>query len=240
MTARARSRGGQPAAIEEFVTDGGIAVVHRALGDDLHGLELTEASFGGGLLLRSTVRGDVNLRHLDGRRALIVVRDLETGMSTDVTWGALPSPWRAALDARRGNVELRPADGDGIAHGDPRAVIYDRDGNPVLAGLVEGGHYLVTLGVQSTLFVRGDANADGGMDIGDAVWVLGYLFSGAGDPECRKALDSDDSGQVDIGDAIYLLAYLFAAGSPPAAPFAECAADPTEDSLTCLRFSPCR
>jgi hypothetical protein len=236
----ARSRDGRPATIEEFLTDGGIAVVHRALGDDLHGLELTEASFGSQLLLRSTMRCDVNLRHVHGRGVLVAVRDLTAGATADVTWGALPATWRTALEDRRGTLELRAADDDGNRLGDPLPMTYDGDGNPVLVALVEGCPYVVELAMRAATFVRGDANADGGVNIGDAVLTLAYLFGGAADGGCQRALDGDDSGHVDIGDAIYLLAYLFAAGPSPAPPSAACGADETEDGLSCLRFPPCR
>ncbi|MBN1422584.1 MAG: right-handed parallel beta-helix repeat-containing protein [Planctomycetes bacterium] len=88
------------------------------------------------------------------------------------------------------------------------------------------------------LFRRGYANADATLDLGDAVTILLYLFA-SGDVACRDAADTNDDGALDLGDPIGLLSYLFASGPPPAAPFAECGADPSEDDLDCLSSPAC-
>jgi hypothetical protein len=83
-------------------------------------------------------------------------------------------------------------------------------------------------------FTRGDANADGEVDIGDAVTVLFYLSSQGDAPPCLDALDADDSGQVGLDDAIDLLNFLFLNGQGPAAPFPDPGLDPTTgDPYTC-------
>ncbi len=87
-------------------------------------------------------------------------------------------------------------------------------------------------------FRRGDANADGGVDISDVVTILLYLFSGEQVP-CHDAVDVNDDSTVDISDAVSLLAYLFAGGNQPPEPFEECGSDPTEDALDCVSFEPC-
>ncbi len=235
----ARSRDGRPAVIEEFSTDGGIAVVYARDGVELHSLGLTEASLSGQLLVRSSARCDINLRYRESDCALVTIRDLESGAAADVTWGAVPEWWRDALQAHGGHLELRIADREGNPAGELLPVQYDLDGNTVLSELMEGVTYAVTLIRDATFFIRGDANADGGIDLGDAVAVLGYLFSGAGDAGCRKALDSGDNGTVDISDAVYLLGYLFSGAPPPPSPFQWCGSDPTADALECTSFDPC-
>ena len=83
-------------------------------------------------------------------------------------------------------------------------------------------------------FIRGNANNDGNVDLGDGILILGYLFSGDAIP-CLDAADCDDNGQVDITDAIYLFTYQFAGGAAPLAPFPACGTDPTDgDALDCL------
>lgn len=90
------------------------------------------------------------------------------------------------------------------------------------------------------LFIRGDANLDGHIDLSDAVKILGYLFLGDRDTSCPDALDSDDSGTVEITDSILLLAYLFLGGSRLPQPFPRCGVDLTEaDGLGCWS-TPCR
>ena len=81
-------------------------------------------------------------------------------------------------------------------------------------------------------FIRGDANVDGGIDIGDAVYGLTYLFSG-GDSSCKDAQDTNDDGAIDVADPIALLGLLFSGSEPPPAPFPDCGVDPTVDSLDC-------
>ena len=51
----------------------------------------------------------------------------------------------------------------------------------------------------SARFRRGDANADGEMDIGDPLLVLFYLFESA-ILSCQAAADADDDGKVSIHD----------------------------------------
>jgi len=82
-------------------------------------------------------------------------------------------------------------------------------------------------------FIRGDADEDGAVTIADAIAVLSYLF--LGDPQnCLANLDASDDGMVDIGDPVRLLMWLFVAGGvPPPAPYPECGADPTPNSLPC-------
>ncbi len=88
-------------------------------------------------------------------------------------------------------------------------------------------------------FRRADANADGVVDIADAVKILGVLFLGDATAPCRDALDANDDGAVDIADAITTLAFLFAHGNAPPPPFSACGIDPTGDALPCDAFAPC-
>jgi Putative metal-binding motif len=87
-------------------------------------------------------------------------------------------------------------------------------------------------------FVRGDANADGGSDIGDPITMLGFMFSGVSVP-CLRALDGNDDEAVDIGDPVYILGGLFSGGPLPNAPFPVCGGDPTPGPLGCVSFPPC-
>ena len=90
------------------------------------------------------------------------------------------------------------------------------------------------------VFKRGDANGDGGFDIGDAIFLLAALFSG-GDPcACDDACDANDDGSTNIADAIYMLTNLFSGGAAPPAPGPNsCGIDPTSDALDCDEYSGC-
>lgn len=93
--------------------------------------------------------------------------------------------------------------------------------------------------VQETAFLRGDSNADGIVDISDAVAILFHLFM-AVPISCRKAADTNDDGAADISDAVHLLGYLFLGGKAPDRPSGTCGSDPTPDELTCDSFAGCR
>jgi hypothetical protein len=67
----------------------------------------------------------------------------------------------------------------------------------------------------AAVFVRGDANGSGEIDISDAVFTLSYLFTGGRAPSCPAAMDSSADGKLDITDAIFTLQFLFAGGKAP-------------------------
>jgi hypothetical protein len=92
--------------------------------------------------------------------------------------------------------------------------------------------------VACPMFVRGDANDDGSVDLTDAVVILELLFSGGRSIRCMHAADVDDSGAVQITDPIYLLMYLFRGGEEPVAPFREAGTDEEVDELPCAGFYP--
>lgn len=82
------------------------------------------------------------------------------------------------------------------------------------------------------IFQRGDASADGSVDISDALTGLRHLFLG-GALTCRKAADTDDNGSLEMADSLFLLNHLFRGGDAPPAPFDSCGPDSTADSLDC-------
>lgn len=86
-------------------------------------------------------------------------------------------------------------------------------------------------------FVRGDCNADGAVQVSDAVTTFGALFSGGMVP-CEAACDSNADGVLDIADGVYLLNFLFVFGPAPTSPYPGCGVDPGSP-LTCESFSAC-
>jgi hypothetical protein len=93
----------------------------------------------------------------------------------------------------------------------------------------------------STPFRRGDANGDGNdLDLGDAVYILQYLFANGSAPPCLDAADAnDDNKAIDVSDGVYVLQYLFAGGPLLPPPFPDCGFDKTEDELGCETYLPC-
>jgi hypothetical protein len=94
--------------------------------------------------------------------------------------------------------------------------------------------------VSGPLFDRGDADGNGQRNIGDAIFVLGYLFGGGATPGCLDAADADDNATVNIGDAIGILSHLFGGAGDLPPPFDTCGEDPPpEDGLGCVSYPPC-
>jgi len=91
----------------------------------------------------------------------------------------------------------------------------------------------------SPLMRRGDCNADGQLNIADAIATLSLLFLGSGDPPCADACDVNDDGQIDIADPIYQLDWLFGRGETLPPPYPNCGIDPTSDSIDCSEGTPC-
>jgi len=90
---------------------------------------------------------------------------------------------------------------------------------------------------RAPIFLRGDANADGGVDLSDAVALLLHLFGGRA-LECLAAADADGGGSLAITDAVRLLDLLFRSGPALPAPYPACgpAASPGPG---CEAYSPC-
>jgi hypothetical protein len=65
----------------------------------------------------------------------------------------------------------------------------------------------------------GDANHDDAVDIGDAVYLIQFIFAGGPAPDdCNVQFgygDANADDAVDIGDAVSLIQYIFAGGPCP-------------------------
>ncbi|MCK5128014.1 MAG: dockerin type I repeat-containing protein [candidate division Zixibacteria bacterium] len=61
----------------------------------------------------------------------------------------------------------------------------------------------------------GDANDDGQTNIGDAVYIIDWIFKGGPDMPCMSQGDANYDGSANAGDAIYLINYAFKGGPPP-------------------------
>lgn len=61
----------------------------------------------------------------------------------------------------------------------------------------------------------GDVDGDGLVTLGDAIYLLNYLFKSGPAPDPMESGDSNCDYEVNLGDAIYILNYLFKGQSPP-------------------------
>lgn len=111
-----------------------------------------------------------------------------------------------------------------------------RPGSPCI-GTGHGGEDMGALpfqGSEGDLFVRGDVNLSGTVDVSDAVATLDYLFRGGVGPDnCKDILDTNDDGTADVSDSVYTLRYLFAGGPTIPPPFPAAGHDPTPDAHGC-------
>jgi hypothetical protein len=93
-----------------------------------------------------------------------------------------------------------------------------------------------------TYFLRGDTNADGAVDISDAIREFMFLFLGADAPSCMDAADSNNDERVDISDGIHILEdfFRYESGIPYPGP-RFCGPDPWQvgDALDCAEYAPC-
>ena len=74
---------------------------------------------------------------------------------------------------------------------------------------------VITNTVHNHIYLCGDVNSDGVVDVGDVVYLINYLFKGGAAPNPIQAGDVTRDGVVDIGDVVYLINYLFKGGPAP-------------------------
>ena len=116
------------------------------------------------------------------------------------------------------------------------------EGFGVVLACLEGSTVEVA-GGNPRLFLRGDADSNGELQITDAIRTLGFLFLGTAEPECLEAADTDDNGQIQLTDAIRSLNFSFIGGAvipPPGPPGDPCGPDPEgSPDVGCGRYTGC-
>jgi hypothetical protein len=141
-----------------------------------------------------------------------------------------------------------PSGGSGIY---ASVVRQTRDGGYMIAGdtTVPGRPRIIFLAKlapdgdckpQNSLFRRGDSDADGALQLTDAVFTLNHLFLAGPRPSCLDAADADDNGAIQITDAILTLNHMFLGGQGLPGPFGSCGSDTTADELGCAAFPACQ
>ncbi len=94
-------------------------------------------------------------------------------------------------------------------------------------------------GAIADYFLRGDANDDGVVDLGDPVHSLNHLFGGGPEPPCADAADANDDAVLDLADPIFTFGFLFLGESSIPSPGAQgCGPDPTADELPRCVYNP--
>ncbi len=89
-----------------------------------------------------------------------------------------------------------------------------------VAGTASSASYRMVIGFWGgpNLFTCGDANGDKIINVGDAVYLIGYIFRGGPAPNPLAAGDANCDGPINVGDAVYLISYIFRGGPAPCCP----------------------
>ena len=61
----------------------------------------------------------------------------------------------------------------------------------------------------------GDANNDGKVNVGDAVYIISYVFRGGPAPICLPEGNANGDSKINVGDAVYIISYVFRGGPAP-------------------------
>ncbi|MCZ6795379.1 MAG: hypothetical protein O7J95_17375 [Planctomycetota bacterium] len=156
---------------------------------------------------------------------------------------------RVLVTLRAGLNTLLIAVVDRGGNSDVRLLVYDEfDLAPLVAGTVvaclDPGE---PTGGGEPEFVRGDADANGSINLTDGIVILNFLFLGAAAPACMDAADTDDDGgaRPTLTDAVIVFAWLFSGGNPPREPTPggptyaaeDCGPDRTADAMDCARMA---
>lgn len=67
-------------------------------------------------------------------------------------------------------------------------------------------------------FVCGDPNGDESCNLGDAGYIINYIFYDGPDPDPMDAGDANADGGVNLGDSGYIINYIFYNGPEPVCP----------------------
>ncbi len=63
--------------------------------------------------------------------------------------------------------------------------------------------------------VCGDANGDREPNVGDAVYMINFVFKSGPAPDPLCSGDANGDGESNVGDAVYLINFVFKSGPPP-------------------------
>ena len=80
---------------------------------------------------------------------------------------------------------------------------------------------LSCIDIDSDQFECGDANGDMSLNVGDAVYLINYVFKSGASPEPLCVGDANDDKAVNVGDAVYMINYVFKSGSAPPATYCQ-------------------
>jgi predicted AlkP superfamily pyrophosphatase or phosphodiesterase len=105
-------------------------------------------------------------------------------------------------------------------------------------GAMEGKVIVEALAARTLLLRRGDVDANGAVDIADAIALFRHGFEGMPAP-CPASGDANEDLRLDLTDCIVLLDHLLRGGPPLPEPYPNCGVWPSRIEPPCAA-SPCR
>ncbi len=129
----------------------------------------------------------------------------------------------AAMTTLLAHAEDQPAGGGGTtswpipitlsAEEDYYWRVHSRD--TIEAGRWSGLASFVVFPTDPVEYICGDANDDESVNIGDAVFLISYIFKGGPPPQQICVGDANGDGDLNVGDIVYLVSYVFNGGPAP-------------------------
>lgn len=183
--------------------------------------------------------GGIDEGYLAGA-ALISFTDDGSVLPPEQEVRVLNFPFQIAPLAPAGRTEVRFLNGAQGSRGTVRNALFagGAEVTPDQAGSFVFINAVVNVISDVTIFVRGDSDGSGRVDISDPQHTLSFLFLGGDPPSCLDAADSNDSGKVDVTDPIATLTFLFLEPGSLPPPHGSAGRDPTFDTLGCASLTP--
>jgi hypothetical protein len=134
----------------------------------------------------------------------IIIIAANESFTAEVISGQLPHGWN--LDPTTGVVS-------GISYDTGQYAFTVQATDAIESGYLDTATYSIL--VENMGYGPGDANLDGQANVGDAVFLIGYIFSGGAAPEYPNFADVNADCSINVGDAVYIISYVFSGGPEP-------------------------
>jgi len=135
----------------------------------------------------------------------IVIISHNDHINVNIVSGSLPDGW--ALDTLTGNIS-------GTTYTDTGSFTFTIEARDYEIGLYRDTAEF-TIRVESSGYGPGDANYNGGVDVGDAVYIINYVFKYGPPPPYPNWADVNADCAVNVGDAVYMINFVFNNGPAP-------------------------
>ena len=104
----------------------------------------------------------------------------------------------------------------GAMESDNYGIPVNSGGQALSLGVTQSDNYVIKAGfVHASYVMRGDANADGVINVADIVYLVNFLYRGGIDPCPMESGDATCDGIVNVADIVFLVNYLYREGNPP-------------------------